>query len=226
MELDQKLGELKKLMLEMGGYVEKALSLVVDGLQKKDIPILNSVHDVEKNINSLQISIDNLCLTILAQQGPVARDLRLILSVIKMNTDLERMGDQCVNMAYIGREWIERNKGLPKDLQAMVAISDVQKMAENVRSMVKLALDSFVKLDSGVAENVLKMDDDVDTLRNEVFDKNVKLIKSNTSLTESCLDLIFLARNLERLGDHATNIAEDVIFANTGQDIRHGVKLG
>lgn len=226
MELDQKLGELKKLMLEMGGYVEKALSLVVDGLQKKDIPILNSVHEVEKNINSLQISIDNLCLTILAQQGPVARDLRLILSVIKMNTDLERMGDQCVNMAYIGREWIERNKNLPKDLQAMVAISDVQKMADNVRSMVKLALDSFVKLDAVVAENVLKMDDDVDTLRNEVFDKNVKLIKTNTNLTESCLDLIFLARNLERLGDHATNIAEDVIFANTGRDIRHGVKLG
>ena len=165
-------------------------------------------------------------MTILAQQGPVARDLRLILSVIKMNTDLERMGDQCVNMAYIGREWIERNKDLAKDLQAMVAISDVQKMAENVRSMVKLALDSFVKLDSNIAENVLKMDDDVDSLRNQVFDKNVKLIKSNTALTESCLDLIFLARNLERLGDHATNIAEDVIFANTGQDIRHGVKLG
>lgn len=226
MELDQKLGELKKLMLEMGGYVEKALSLVVDGLQKKDVKILNSVHEVEKNINSLQISIDNLCLTILAQQGPVARDLRLILSVIKMNTDLERMGDQCVNMAHIGREWIERNKNLPKEMQAMVAISDVQKMADNVRSMVKLALDSFVKLDSVVAENVLKMDDDVDTLRNEVFDKNVKLIKANTNLTESCLDLIFLARNLERLGDHATNIAEDVIFANTGQDIRHGVKLG
>ena len=226
MELDQKLGELKKLMLEMGGYVEKALSLVLDGLQKKDISILNTVHDVEKNINNLQISIDDLCMTILAQQGPVARDLRLILSVIKMNTDLERMGDQCVNMAYIGREWIERNKDLAKDLQAMVAISDVQKMAENVRSMVKLALDSFVKLDSNIAENVLKMDDDVDSLRNQVFDKNVKLIKSNTALTESCLDLIFLARNLERLGDHATNIAEDVIFANTGQDIRHGVKLG
>ena len=118
MELDQKLGELKKLMLEMGGYVEKALSLVLDGLQKKDISILNTVHDVEKNINNLQISIDDLCMTILAQQGPVARDLRLILSVIKMNTDLERMGDQCVNMAYIGREWIERNKDLAKDLQA------------------------------------------------------------------------------------------------------------
>lgn len=225
MELDQKLGELKKLMLEMGGYVEKSLALVVDGLQKKDVSILNSVHDVEKNINSLQISIDNLCLTILAQQGPVARDLRLILSVIKMNTDLERMGDQCVNMAYIGREWIDRNKNLAKELQSMVAISDVQKMADSVRSMVKLALDSFVKLDAVVAENVLKMDDDVDTLRNEVFDKNVKLIKTNTNLTESCLDLIFLARNLERLGDHATNIAEDVIFANTGRDIRHGVKV-
>lgn len=223
MELDQKLGELKKLMLEMGGYVEKALSLVLDGLLKKDVSILNTVHDVEKNVNNLQISIDNLCLTILAQQGPVARDLRLILSIIKMNTDLERMGDQCVNMAYIGRELIERNKLLPKDMQAAVSMADVQKMSENVKAMVKLALDSFVKLDSGVAEGVLKMDDEVDSLRNQVFDKNVKLIKSNTNLTESCLDLIFIARNLERLGDHATNIAEDVIFANTGRDIRHGV---
>ncbi len=219
MELEQKLADLKKLMLEMGGFVEKALVFVEEGLNKRHVGVLNQVHEVEKNINQLQIEVDNLCLTIIAQQGPVAKDLRLILSIIKMNTDLERMGDQCVNMAYIGREFIERDQK-----SNGLSLSDVQKMVESAKLMVKMALDSFVHMDSKAAEKVLQMDDDVDNLRNIVFQKNVQQIKTDTKLTESCLDLIFLARNLERLGDHATNIAEDVIFANTGRDIRHNVK--
>jgi phosphate transport system protein len=223
MELEQKLSDLKKLMLEMGGFVEKALVFVQDGLNKRDIGLLNQVHEVEKSINQLQIEVDNLCLTIIAQQGPVARDLRLVLSIIKMNTDLERMGDQCVNMAYIGREFIERKQLTGAD-PAGISLGDVQKMVESAKSMVKLALDSFVQMDSKVAEKVLCMDDEVDSLRTVVFQKSVKQIKTDTALTESCLDLIFLARNLERLGDHATNIAEDVIFANTGRDVRHNVK--
>ncbi len=221
MELEQKLTDLKKLMLEMGGFVEKALGCVQEGLQKRDTRVLSEVHEVEKSINRLQIDVDNLCLTIIAQQGPVARDLRLILSIIKMNTDLERMGDQCVNMAHIGREFIDRNRAASAQQTTALSLADVHKMLEVVRSMVKMALDSFVQMDSAIAEKTLRMDDEVDSLRTVVFQKGVQLLKSETQLTESCLDLIFLARTLERLGDHATNIAEDVIFANTGRDIRH-----
>ncbi len=212
--IDNQIEELKKLMLEMGGYVEKSLATVMDGLFKKDLSLLSSVHEIEKNVNEMQIKIDNACLNILAKQGPVAKDLRLILSMIKMNTDLERMGDQCVNMAYIGKDMIQRGQ--------TVSFADIEKMSISARSMVKGALDCFVRLDSVAAVKILKMDDELDDLKNQVVINCIDIIKKNPIFTESCLDLILIARNLERLGDHATNIAEDVIFAFTGKDIRHG----
>jgi len=213
--IDSQLEELKKTILEMGGYVEKALTTAVEGFLKKDLGLLSSVHDIEKNVNDMQIKIDNLCLNILAKQGPVAKDLRLILSIIKINTDLERMGDQCVNIAHSGKDICKRP---PQN----IAVPDIEKMASIVRVMVKGSLDSFVKMNSVEAEKILKMDDDVDDLRNQVIAQYVSKMKQDVSLTESCLDIIQVARNLERLGDHSTNIAEDVIFAFTGKDIRHG----
>ncbi len=212
--IDNQLEELKKLMLEMGGFVEKALGTVMDGLFKHDLGLLASVHDIEKSVNDMQIRIDNACLNVLAKQGPVAKDLRLILSIVKMNTDLERMGDQCVNMAYLGKDIIGRGQN--------ISFSDIEKMSISARAMVKGSLDCFVRLDAIAAEKILKMDDDVDELKNLVVKNSIAIIKQNPSLTESCLDLILIARNLERLGDHATNIAEDVIFAFTGKDLRHG----
>lgn len=213
--IDSQLEDLKKTILEMGGFVEKALLTAIDGFMKKDLALLASVHEIEKHVNYLQIKIDNLCLNILAKQGPVAKDLRLILSVIKINTDLERMGDQCVNIAYIGKDITKRS---PQS----VPLNEIERMASIVRVMVKGSLDCFVRLDSAAAEKILKMDDEVDTLKNEVTASNVKMIKGDASLTETCLDIIQVARNLERLGDHSTNIAEDVIFAFTGKDVRHG----
>ena len=213
--IDAQLEDLKKAILEMGGFVEKALAIAIDGFLKKDLSLLASVHDIEKHVNDLQVKIDNLCLNILAKQGPVAKDLRLILSVIKINTDLERMGDQCVNIAYIGKDILKRPA-------QNISFNDIDKMAATVRVMVKGSLDSFVRMDAVAAEKILKMDDEVDNLKNEITGHNVKMIKGDASLTESCLDIIQVARNLERLGDHSTNIAEDVIFAFTGKDIRHG----
>lgn len=213
--IDGQLEDLKKTILEMGGYVEKALATAIEGFMKKDLSQLNSVHEIEKHVNDLQIKIDNLCLNILAKQGPVAKDLRLILSVIKINTDLERMGDQCVNIAYLGKDILKRP---PQN----ISLVDIEKMAGTVRVMVKGSLDSFVRMDAVAAEKILKMDDEVDALKNQVTAQHVSMIKANANLTESCLDIIQVARNLERLGDHSTNIAEDVIFAFTGKDIRHG----
>lgn len=213
--IDNQLEELKKTILEMGGFVEKALTTAIEGFLAKDINLLSSVHDVEKNINDMQIKIDNLCLNILAKQGPVAKDLRLILSIIKINTDLERMGDQCVNIAYLGKDICRRP---PQN----IPVPDIEKMASIVRVMVKSSLDSFVSMNAQEAEKILKMDDDVDDMRNKVVADYISKMKYDVSLTESCLDIIQVARNLERLGDHSTNIAEDVIFAFTGKDIRHG----
>ena len=212
--IDSQLEDLKKLMLEMGGQVEKALQITMDGLLKKENRLLQQVHQVETQINELQIKIDNACLQILAMQGPVAKDLRLILSIIKINTDLERMGDQCVNISHLGRELIER--GYTSSMQ------DIESMSLIVRQMVKEALDSFVKMDLQIAQRILKMDDQVDQLKNKINTESIQKMKSEPADIQSLMDKILIARNLERLGDHATNIAEDVIFAFSGRDVRHG----
>lgn len=212
--IDSQLEDLKKLMLEMGGLVEKALTTTTRGLIKKELEQLKEVHKIENLINELQIRIDNACLQMLAKQGPVAKDLRLVLAIIKINTDLERMGDQCVNIAYIARELIERSFTNP--------LHDLETMADCVSKMVKAALDSFVKMDMEAAKKVLGMDDQVDAYRTKINQQAVQTMKTDIEHLQDYLDFILIARNLERLGDHSTNIAEDVIFAFSGKDIRHG----
>lgn len=212
--IDSQLEDLKKLMLEMGGFVEKALTFTTNGLLKKDLNFLKEVHRTEQLINELQIKIDNACLQVLAKQGPVAKDLRLILAIIKINTDLERMGDQCVNIAHIGRELVERGTSRP--------VPDLELMAASAAKMVKAALDSFVKMDIEAAKQVLGMDDQVDKLRNKIYQESIESMKKDIANLQDYLDYILIARNLERLGDHSTNIAEDVIFAFSGKDVRHG----
>lgn len=212
--IDSQLEDLKKLMLEMGGLVEKALTTTTSGLLKKELNQLKEVHQIESLINELQIKVDNACLQILAKQGPVAKDLRLILAIIKINTDLERMGDQCVNIAHIAREMIERG--------FEISLHDLEMMAGSASKMVKAALDSFVKMDIEAAKKVLGMDDQVDALKIKINLQAVQSMKIDIEHLQDHLDSILIARNLERLGDHSTNIAEDVIFAFSGKDVRHG----
>lgn len=215
--IDTQLEDLKKLILTMGGHVEKALSQAMAALIARDKNQFSEVHEIEKNINAAHLRVDEACLAILAKQGPVAKDLRLILSIIKINTDLERMGDQSVNIAYTGKDYLDR--------RALNHVADIKKMAEIARLMVKESLDSFVHGDLDMAKKVLLKDDEVDHLKNKIFQEMTTHMKSNSQDVEASLDLILIARNLERLGDHATNIAEDVIFAFSGKDVRHGGKL-
>jgi phosphate transport system protein len=212
--IDSQLEELKNLMLEMGGQVEKALKTATEGLLKREGKLFQEVHQIETHINDLQIRIDNSCLHVLAKQGPVAKDLRLILSIIKINTDLERMGDQCVNIAHLGRELLERNY--------KPSTQDIEVMSQNVREMVKGSLDSFVKMDLIAAQKILEMDDQVDQLKNKIYKDSTQRMNLEPEHIQNLMDMILIARNLERLGDHATNIAEDAIFAFSGKDVRHG----
>jgi phosphate transport system protein len=212
--LDAQLEEIKKHILIMGGYVEKALTEVISALTERDAEKFKSVHFVEKKINEDHKRIDNECMGFLAKQGPVAKDLRMVLAIIKINTDLERMGDQLVNISYTGEDYLKR-----KPLQI---VKEISRMSEIVREMIRKSLDSFVRSDSAAAQKVLEMDDSVDTLKNQVFQHMITYIKANPQEAEAALDIILMARNFERLGDHATNIAEDVIFVSTGKDIRHG----
>ncbi|MNK06199.1 hypothetical protein D3C87_240910 [compost metagenome] len=216
--IDTQIDDLKKMILVMGGHVEKSLAQAIAALLSRDLSMFQEVHDVEKRVNEDHIRVDNACMNILAKQGPVAKDLRLVISVLKINNDLERMGDQAVNIAYTGKDYLGR-----KPIQQL---SDIQKMSEIAGRMVKQSLDSFVRGDVELARKILLMDDEIDGLKNKVFREAMAHMKVQPEDVEAGLDLILIARNLERLGDHATNIAEDVIFAVTGKDIRHGGKFG
>jgi phosphate transport system protein len=212
--LDSQLEEIKKQILIMGGYVEKALTVVMTSLVDRNKEGFDSIHQVEKKINEDHKKIDSACLGFLAKQGPVAKDLRMILAIIKINTDLERMGDQAVNIAFTGKDYLGR-----KPLQLA---KEVTKMSEIVKDMVRQSLDSFVRNDIKTAQHVLEMDDSVDEIKNQLLQQMTNHIKTNPQDTEAALDIILMARNFERFGDHATNIAEDVIFVCTGKDVRHG----
>lgn len=216
--IDTQMEDLKKMILLMGGHVEKSLAQATAALLSRDQNLFKEVHEIEKRINEEHIKVDQACMNLLAKQGPVARDLRMIISIIKINNDLERMGDQAVNISYSGRDYLGRNP--------IRQLNDIQRMSEIAGRMVKGSLDSFVRGDVEKAREILKMDDEIDGLKNKVYQDVMAHMKTASDDVEAGLDLILIARNLERLGDHATNIAEDVIFAFTGKDIRHGGKFG
>lgn len=213
--LDTELQELKDILLEMGGAVEKSVEEACFGLLKRQPRRFKEAHRLEKRINELHLEVDQTCLTLLAKQAPVARDLRTAMAIIKINTDLERMGDQAVNISYAGNEYLNL-PGVPEVLK------DLETMVEEVRAMTRDSLDAFVRRDVDLSRSVLSRDDSVDQLKDKLVSRLRDEMIENKDQIDSCLCLISVARNLERLADHATNIAEDVIFLATGDDIRHG----
>ena len=214
--IETELRELRSRILSMGGDVEKAVESCVQGLTEKNPRHFDEVKKLEKRINNAHCEIDNQCLEILARMSPVAVDLRFILAVIKINTDLERMGDQCMNVTYNLQDFFKTD-GIDVDIQ-------LHEMAQKVRSMIRKSLDAFVKLDSKLADEVLSSDDEIDDYKNKSLEILTAYMKTHPNQIPAALDLILAARNFERMGDHATNIAEDVIFACTGEDVRHGLK--
>lgn len=198
----------------MGGCVERAIDEVYEGMVHKSEVHFDRVREQEKAINELHTKVDKRCMKILARQAPVATDLRLCLAVVKINTDLERMGDQAMNILHNARDYIAAGGvEFPKEFH---------EMKKQVRNMVKTALDSFVKLDVNLCRVVLDSDDIVDDFRNQIIDSMKTKMKSNPNEMDTYLHLIMIANNMERMADHATNIAEGVIFVVTGDDIRHG----
>lgn len=211
---EQQLEDLKKLILIMGGHVERALTETIQSLISRDTERFKVVHGIERQINENHLQVDLACMKVLAKQAPVAKDLRLVISIIKINTDLERMGDQCVNIAHTGKHYLGES--------SHNSIEDIRKMSELARKMVKDSLDAFVSEDTAKAQTVLESDDAVDAYKDKIFNELTAHMASHPAQIQTSLDLILIARNLERLADHATNIAEDVIYAFTGEDVRHG----
>jgi len=211
--LETSLRELKELLLGMAGNVERAIELATEALLEWNPSKIPLVYEAEKKINRAHVEIDDGCVKLLALHQPMAKDLRLIVASLKINTDLERMGDQAVNISHNAERYL---KAAP--LKPLV---DLPHMSREVRLMVRDSIDAFVNRSEAAAREILVRDDKVDAFKNKIFRDVVDHLKQSPGDIEQGLNLILIARNLERIGDHATNIAEDVIFAISGEDIRH-----
>jgi phosphate transport system protein len=213
-QIDVELNILRAVILSMGKAVESAVDEATGGLIERNPARLEKVRAIEDTINQYHLEVDEKCLKIIASQGPLAADLRMILAIIKINSDLERMGDQAMNISYNVRDYLTKTP--------LNQVDRIVEMAATVKMMIRDAMEAFVKSDIALSEKVLLQDDEVDEGKNETFRALVILMKQNPDFVDASVDLMLVSRNLERLGDHATNIAEDVIFASTGKDIRHG----
>ena len=209
----EELEDLQKKLLEMGGGVEFAIRQSVHALVDRDEAAAQDVLRSEARINQMEIEIDDFAVRLLARHQPMAKDLRFLTAAIKINNDLERMGDLAVNI-------VERALSLIRQPPVKPLI-DIPQMSKLVDSMVRNCLDAFVKRDGQMARGVLLSDDAVDDLRDVIYEELVGFMKRDPSTISRSLDLIFVARNLERIADHATNIAEDVLFLAQGIDVRH-----
>ncbi len=210
----QGLDELKEKLLRMGGLAEQAIDRATEAYRTRDPKFCHMVLTGESAINDAEREIDELALDLLAMQQPMAIDLRFILAVVKINADLERVGDQAVNIA-------QRVLDLISDTEVDLPV-DIPRMAESVSTMVQRALESFLDGKAEIAETVLQMDSIVDRMKDEAFVVLVQKMNSEPRLTRAALNVLLISRNLERIADHATNIAEDVIFWVRGADVRHG----
>jgi len=209
----KELEALKENLLKMAATVEEALRNSVQSLVKRDSDLARKTFEVEDRINKVEIAIDEMCLKLLALRQPMAADLRFITSAMKITTDLERMGDQAVNIA-------ERALSLNEDPQLKPYI-DIPRMTEIVQSMVKDVLDAFVNRDPKLARSVCARDDLVDGLNDQVVRELLTYMLSDPMTITRAVHLMIVARCLERIADHATNIAEDVIFMVDALVIKH-----
>lgn len=209
----EELEQLKNRLLEMGGLAEERVRLSVKGLVERDFDTIETVLVGDEPINNLHIEVDNRCFTLLALYQPMAADLRTIVAAVKINTDLERVGDLAVNIAEAARRYATH--------APVKKLIDIPLMASIAQSMLRDALDAFVRRDLDLAQHVLNEDDRLDSLKTQIFRELLTYMLSDPATIEPALDLILVSRHLERIGDHATNVAEDVIFIVSAKDVRH-----
>jgi phosphate transport system protein len=207
------LGTLKTRLLEMGGLAEDRLRLAMQGLVERDSGLLERVLVGDNDINQLHLEVDDRCFKLLALQQPMAVDLRAIVAAVKINSELERVGDLAVNIAEAATRALQ--------FAPVKELIDIPRMALIAQEMLRDALDAYVRRDISLAQRVLSRDDELDLLKTMVFRELLGMMVKDPSIINASLDLILISRHLERTGDHATNIAEDVIFMVSAKDVRH-----
>ncbi|UPT72750.1 MAG: phosphate signaling complex protein PhoU [Elusimicrobiota bacterium] len=209
---DGDLEDLRGRLLRMGSLCEEMVHYAVKVVVERDESYVGDVQAWERQVNAMHVEIDDVALRLIALHQPAAGDLRLIAAAIKINSDLERVGDQAVNIAETGVYLCKEPK---------IKLGDIPRMVEVAAGMLKDSLDAFARGDVALARDVIKRDDEEDRLKSQTFNELVHLMQRDASAIQRGMDIILIARNLERIADHATNVAEDVIFMVLGKDIRH-----
>jgi len=215
---DQELDRVRQKLLEMGGRVEGMIGKALDALTERRPELGKEVMEEDSIVDRMELEIDEACYTIMVRFQPAARDLRLLIAVMKIVTDLERMGDSTVNIC----QSVEKLNEEPP----LKPYIDLPRMAKLVAEMTRESLDAFVKKDSAQATRVTESDDEVDALYRQLFRELLTFMLEDPKTTARALHLLLIARNLERIADHATNIAEDVIYYVEGRDVRHPAHQG
>src|SRR5258708_490056 len=210
---DEELSVLKEKLLLMGSKVEESIRLAMKSLVDRDSRLAKRVIQSDREINDIEIDIDEICHRLLALHQPMAGDMRFITSSMKINSDLERMGDLAVNIA-------ERALTL-NEVAPLKPFIDIPRIATIAQEMVKVSLDSLVNKDPVAAKKVCERDDEVDNLNDQIIRELISYMLEDRANIKRALDLILVSRYLERVADHATNVAEDVIYMVQGKDIRH-----
>jgi len=209
----EELETLKERLLAMGGLAEERVRMAVRGVAERNASDIQTALTGDEPINDLHIEVDARCFKLLALHQPMAADLRAIVAAVKINTDLERVGDLAVNVAEAGKRYLQHAPVKP--------LIDIPRMGDIAQLMLRDALDAFVRRDIALAEAVLAKDDELDALKTQIFRELLTFMLQDPSTIEPALDLILISRHLERIGDHATNVAEDVIFMVSARDVRH-----
>ena len=210
---ERDLEELKEQLLRMGGRAEAIVLKAVDALRRRDAALAREVFADDKVIDRLELDLDDRCLRLLALQQPMARDLRFITAALKITNDLERVGDHGVNIAGSALRLAEQ--------PLLTPLVDIPRMAELAGGMLHEALDAFVRHDAGTARRICMRDDEVDSLNRQVFRELASTMVEDPSTITRAMELILVARNLERVADLATNVAEEVVFIAEARVIKH-----
>jgi phosphate transport system protein len=210
---ERDLEELKQRLLWMASLAERAVHQALQSVFEKDEALANRVLEEERAVNDMQIEIDSRVMELAALQQPMAVDLRFIFSASRINNDLERIGDQAVNIAQSSLRILRHPQVKP--------YVDLPRMGELAEGMVRDSLNALVQRDAELAKSVLTRDDEVDHLRDQIFRELLTYMMENSAFIFPAFELVLVTKNLERIGDHATNIAEDVIYMVAGKDVRH-----
>jgi len=209
----EQLAGVREMVLRMGGLAEQMTRRVIQALVQRDSGLIAEVRAMEVQVNQLHIEIDEACLELIALRQPAAADLRFIAAAMKIIVDMERIGDQAINIT-------ERAESLLA-VPPLKPLIDIPRMADIAQDMLKNALDAYVNGDEELAYRTIRKDDEVDLLKDQVFRELLTFMMADPTTIPRAMDLILVSRHIERIADHATNICEDVIFMVKGKDIRH-----